>query len=68
VKLNRLVKSALYISIVYTIITFLFLTFWLYAFYNEIVNKIISFIISITFTRVVIMKISMKCVLINISI
>lgn len=57
IKLNNLIKSTLYTSMLYTIITFVFLISWLNIFQYELTIKIIAYIISITFFRVAFLKV-----------
>src|SRR5690625_2535308 len=57
IKLNNLIKSTLYTSMLYTIVTFVFLISWLNIFQYEFTIKLVAYILSISFLRVAILKI-----------
>ncbi|MCM3399453.1 flippase [Oceanobacillus profundus] len=57
VKLNNLIKSTLYTSMLYTLITLIFLMSWLNIFQYEFTIKLIAYILGISFFRVAILKV-----------
>lgn len=57
VKLNNLIKTTLYTSMGYTLITFIFLISWLNIFHYESTIKVIAYILSISFLRLSFLKI-----------
>lgn len=56
IKLNQLVKSSLYTSFVYTLLTIIFLTGWLYLFSYENMIKIVAYITALSFLRLAIRR------------
>lgn len=55
--LSNLIKSTIYTSMCYTIITFVFLVIWLNIFHYEFTVKLIAYILSISFLRIAISKV-----------
>lgn len=51
IKLNELIKSSLYVSLLYTTITFVFLIGWLHLFKYENLIKIVAYILAISFLQ-----------------
>src|SRR5699024_4318425 len=56
IKLNQLVKSSLYTSLVYTLITLVFLIGWLHLFNYEDTVKAVAYITAISFLRLAIRR------------
>lgn len=56
IKLNQLVKSSLYTSLVYTLITLVFLIGWLHLFNYEDMVKAVAYITAISFLRLAIRR------------
>lgn len=65
IKLNKIIKNSLYISLIYTLIAFIFLVFWLFLFKYEIIIQIIAYIMSMTFVRTAIMKVTTTILQVN---
>ncbi|MBM4761456.1 flippase [Bacillus sp. B15-48] len=65
IRLNSLIKSSLYTSLLYTIITLIFLISWLSIFQYEFTIKIIAYILSIAFFRIAFSKIITTLLQIN---
>lgn len=65
IKLNKLIKSTLYTSMLYTVITFVFLFTWLHIFQYELTVKYIAYILSISFFQIAILKIITTLLQIN---
>lgn len=56
-RLNKLIKNALYTSFLYTLFTLLFLISWLTIFQYEPTIKLIAYLSSITFIRIAVLKV-----------
>lgn len=57
VKLNVLIKSTLYTSLLYTFITFVFLMAWLNIFNYQFTIKLVAYILAISFIRLALLKV-----------